>query len=271
MADCAKGCKIRDQHLTDCQGDCRGCLPRHTERQVCEKCEQRFPENLTAIIDAWEDLHRQVSKSSSFELRERVTGTADVGLVLNETVMDIMAEVRDWAIFVSRVISTERTGSGHPQSIDTPGLLKFVRVNAEWALEHELAGEFVNDAGFLKSLVHNTAYPSGARRLNLPKGRCTTEGCESGVVAILRPAGGKPSNVQCKADPKHVVDMTQSLNQDFVEWLKNDEVALILAKSVKTLYQLADRHGWAKMTIEGQLHYNRSDVMKYLEENNEPT
>jgi len=190
---------------------------------VCQKCEQRFPENLTAIIDAWEDLHRQVSRSSSFELRERVTGTADVGLVLNETVMDIMAEVRDWAIFVSRVISTERTGSGHPQSIDTPGLLKFVRVNAEWALEHELAGEFVNDSGFLKSLVHNTAYPSGARRLNLPKGRCTQEGCESGVVAILRPAGGKPSNVQCKADPKHVVDMTQSLNQEFVEWLKNDE------------------------------------------------
>lgn len=206
MSECARGCTIRDQHLATCEGNCRGCLPQHTERMLCERCEKRLATNLNNIIDAWEDLHKQVARTNGYSLKDRITGTPEVGLVLNDRVMEVMTEVRDWALFVARVISEEST-AGYPVNPKTDSMLLFIVKNLWFVEMHELAGEFVADSGRLWSVVERQAYPTGSRkmRFDVPC-QVVVDGaaCGGQLFAVVRANDDKlPSAIYCKKDKAH--------------------------------------------------------------------
>ncbi len=213
MANCANDCKIQNEHLVSCSGDCRGCLPRHTDRILCERCEGHLQANLQAIADTWNDLHNAIGKSSSFELKERVSGTAEIGLVLNEAVMNVMAEVREWVVFVVRVIATEDDQAQAPNSIETKALLQYVIRHFNFIAEHELAGDFAEDSWRLRGKVERNAYPSGSRRLKVQAVcQVKTEAgvCEGQLFAMLRSSDEKlPSAIYCRKDKNHKVHPSQ--------------------------------------------------------------
>lgn len=40
---CVRGCAMLRRHLSECEGDCRGCLPRRAEHgHLCSACHRRF-------------------------------------------------------------------------------------------------------------------------------------------------------------------------------------------------------------------------------------
>jgi len=206
MSNCQTGCTIRSEHLEACEGNCWGCLPIHTDWVVCHLCFERLSKNLVRIGQAWNDLHAQVGKSSSYELRERVAGTPEIGLVLNEQVMDLMTEVRDWLLFVSRIVLTENAGA--IDSSDTFELIKLLQRHIGFLILHELASEFVIDAKRLAGKVERTAYPDGSRRVTLHGEVCKqeTDGepCGGQLSYLLRDAN-QPLKVNCKKDQAHVL------------------------------------------------------------------
>lgn len=50
-----------------------------------------------------------------------------------------------------------------------------------------------------------------------------------------------------------------------MDWFRADEVAVALGRTIGAVYSLANHYGWAKLTINGRLHYSRLDVENYLE------
>lgn len=47
---CDSGCRLRDEHLTDCPGQCRGCLPRPAiEGVLCGWCWQRLQASVVEV------------------------------------------------------------------------------------------------------------------------------------------------------------------------------------------------------------------------------
>lgn len=207
MANCETGCTLRGEHLSECSGDCWGCLPVHTDWIVCHLCFERFGKALVRIGEAWNDLHNQVGKSSSYAIRDRVTGTPEIGLVLNEQVMDLMAEVRDWLLFISRIVVSE--DSGVIESSTTFELIKLIQRHIGFLVMHELAGEFVADAKRLASKVEKTAYPDGSRRVKLRDNTCTkeTDGvvCGGQLSYLARDQQG-PVTISCKSDKSHNIE-----------------------------------------------------------------
>lgn len=213
MASCANECKIQDQHIAECSGNCRGCLPRHTDRILCERCENNLANNLAEIRACWDDLHNAIGRSNSYELKERVAGTPEIGLVLNDAVMAVMSEVREWVVFVARVISSEDDMAQAPDSIETKALLSYVIRHFDFIKEHELAGDFAEDSWRLRGKVERNAYPSGSRRMKV-QALCqvsTDEGiCEGQLFAMLRSSDEKlPSAIYCKKDKSHKVDPSE--------------------------------------------------------------
>lgn len=208
MGICERGCTIKDQHLETCQDTCWGCLPVHTEGVVCEKCEVRFGRALVSMLEAWSDLYSQMANSKDYSLGERVSGTAAIGLVLNESVMALMGEVRDWAVFVTRIVATE--DSGQPDDMTTVNALRFIKRHERFLVAHELAGEFVEDSMRLSRKVFNTAYPDGSKYLNITSAVCEVEGesgiCGGALFAKIQPMpNGSRPDVRCKKSPKHEV------------------------------------------------------------------
>jgi hypothetical protein len=212
MAICERGCTIKDQHLETCQGTCWGCLPLHTEGVICSKCEERFSKSLDQIVEAWSDLYSQMGHSTDYSLGERVSGTPAIGLVLNEAVMAVMDEVRDWALFVTRIVITE--DSGKPEDISTVNVIRFIKLHERFLAGHELAGEFVEDASRLARKVFNTAYPDGSRRISIPSSQCQSDvdgqKCGGALFAMLREPGSKTASaIHCKKNKDHKVEATQ--------------------------------------------------------------
>jgi len=50
-------------------------------------------------------------------------------------------------------------------------------------------------------------------------------------------------------------------------WLRADEVAVALGRSVRAIYALADRQGWPKAKAGNYTFYSRTAVRDYLEGN----
>lgn len=209
MANCERGCTIREQHLESCLGECWGCLPVHTEAVVCEKCQVRFDKSLTSILTVWPDLYKQLGKSKNYAFSDRVGGTPAVGLVLNENVVAVMDEVRGWLLFVMRVVITE--DSGAPKDVTAEAIIRFIRLHQDFLMGHELASDLVEDAARLARKVENTAYPDGSRRVNIVDAECpdVVDGVKCGgrLFVVLQEVGArKSSTLYCRKSKAHKVE-----------------------------------------------------------------
>ena len=218
--DCSRNCNWRNHHLDTCATDeCFGCRPRLAEKgsALCLQCGEKLTGNLKQIVRIWPDLQMQLGVSTAFALKERVSGSHEPGLVINESVIECEREVRDWLLFVARVIMNEspKYQSSGSVSRETLSLVKFILLNQEFLLNHELAGDLVDDSSRLHYRVRSTAYPVRKDKVDVADGFCGVvldNGalCEGQLFAVLRSdVDMLPPFLFCKNDKAHQLPTNQ--------------------------------------------------------------
>jgi hypothetical protein len=171
-------------------------------------------DDMLAIADTWPDLLDRLATSSSGPKNDRVSGTVPTGLVINETVSDVMGEVRAWAQFLTRVLMEETTWEPHDTGTDD--LLRDIarhRIGHFTAHADEgLREAFHDDARHMRYKVEHAAYPSGKKRIPLHVHCCETTTtvlgarvpCPGQYTATLNPdMPGLIPDMICDHDPGH--------------------------------------------------------------------
>lgn len=126
--------------------------------------------NISFIVEAWPDLLSQLGRTLTIASDGMPGATSRTpGLVLNETISDLMAEVASWGYFLARILIDETDWTPPPRH-DPPILLAAI---AKWRLGHFthhddafLAMSVCEDAHDLRGKVARAAYPDGYRTLD---------------------------------------------------------------------------------------------------------
>jgi len=242
-------CKALGRHAPDCQGECRGCLPRIAAdgRNLCEICTRRLAEDAHTAGA----LHRALELVLAATGRPglNVSGTRDPGLKLNHTAKECRTEIRHTLVSWCLLISEER-GWTPPENTVT-AMAAYVRTSAVWLSAHPAANDAADE---FHELSHGkpwrTAYPSGVRRY--PVGGCPS--CAGTILATIRDTDHLlPSVLSCDLDESHVwtADTWRSLgrtlhpNGGFTH-ISPHEVASTWHLPLGTVYWLANRDAWPR-------------------------
>ena len=217
--DCLADCRWKSHHLDSCSTDeCLGCRPRQRAEKsnLCEVCGLRLQTNLGQIVELWPDFRSQLGNSTQFAMTERVSGSHEPGLVLNDIVIERETEVRDWLLFVVRVIITENNYPGEV-SRSTFGLAKFATLHVPFLLGHELAADFLEDSNRHHFKLRSVAYPVKKFKANLDQSCAqllpSGEVCGGQLFAQLRSdMETLPKFVVCKSDRSHLIPIGEWKN-----------------------------------------------------------
>lgn len=131
-------------------------------------------DDMLAIAAAWPDLLARLGRegSSAIDGMPR-PASRTVGLVINERVSETMREVRDWTMFLTRVLVDEAKWT--PPRTDTPHLLtRIAHERIGHFTEHPdamLRLAFLDDAKEMREKVEKVAYPDGIRTITM-RARC---------------------------------------------------------------------------------------------------
>lgn len=249
---CPRGCNTKNKHITSCtDNQCWGCLVMETVSPVCERCEDQFDRSMTQIRLVWGQLNSMLVAGQSHEIKEHISGTPARGLVINEQVSKVKDSVRDWAVFVHRVIVRESKQNVEPEDTSTLSILGFIHSKKDWLLTHELAAEFVSDAKNQAKKVSNTISPETRHRIPIKTTTCQAEDeggiCNGRLYAVLRDKSSKvASAVYCVTNASHRIAVTDLVGAatESKAWLRNDEAALALGVSQQHVAVIAHRESW---------------------------
>ena len=268
---CQRGCNTKDKHLEGCTDDqCWGCEIMQTAFLTCTRCEDQFDRSMTQIRLIWGQLNSMLVASQSHEIKEHISGTPARGLVIDEQVSKVKASVRDWAVFVHRVIVSESEKNVEPEDTSTLSLLGFIHSFKDWLLTHELAAEFVSDAKHQARKVSNTISPEIQHRIPIKTVTCQAEDesgiCNGRLYAVLRDESSKvQSAVYCVTNASHrlAIGDLASVTRESKEWLRNDEAALALGVTKQHVAVIAHREGWPTKRELQEFFYSLAAVEKY--------
>jgi len=211
---CPRGCKTKNKHKDTCVDvQCWGCEIVQTAFSTCTRCVRQFSKSLLRIQGIWGQLDSMLVAGQSHEIKEHISGTPARGLVINEQVLKVKESVRDWAVFVHRIIVSESETKAQPVDTSTEALLSFIHSQRGWLLSHELASEFVTDAVAQVKKVSNIISPSGRQHVAIKSVTCQAEVplgiCSGKLYAVLREETSKvPSAIYCVNDASHRIPIT---------------------------------------------------------------
>lgn len=134
------GCRIRGRHLTTCDGECSGCLPRATDGNACETCAARAAGHLAVIVELTPDA-RLVA--SGLVRRGAGSGSNKPGSrsPINDAATDALDEVQNTLTTLAREIA-DVSGFTPPRSLrDDPiiAAARWLAGQVEW-LRHASDG-----------------------------------------------------------------------------------------------------------------------------------
>lgn len=204
---CQSGCNQKNTHQSTCTNDgCWGCYPRLAEQglNVCEGCVTRFKTSLTTLTSLVEALASLTVNSPKSGLKERLSGSVEIGLPFNPHFLALEAEYREWLIFVYRIIITETTVHIPPMNALTTTLTKFVNGFSNWLMAHDLADALIVDVRGFVNRFQSAVSPSDNRFITLDatcKSQADQETCGGTLKGLIR--GGKPAVIICKKDASH--------------------------------------------------------------------
>ena len=241
-----------------------------TAFSTCTRCVSQFAKSLIQIQGIWGQLDSMLVAGQSHEIKEHISGTPARGLVINEQVLKVKESVRDWAVFVHRIITSESGTSSQPVDSSTEALLSFIHSQRGWLLSHELASEFVTDAVAQVKKVSNIISPSGRQHIAIRSATCQAEAeqgtCSGKLYAILREETSKvPSAVYCVNDASHRIEIgdIHSATTKAVEWVRPDEAAVVLGVSYENVKVIAHRENWETKRDWKQGFYSLEAVERY--------
>jgi hypothetical protein len=262
---CQRGCKQKGLHVVECMvNDCWGCLPQLATAGwlVCGRCGDKLMNGLEHVLNSWGSLDERLARAGGNALAERVSGTATIGLVLDEGVLAVKDQVREWVVFAVRILVTEFAVMA-PPSQTTPDLLKVCLRHSHKLLSHDLASDFVGDVSRLAFTVGQVVSPVRRSKFSLESAKCVQ--CESSVSVSAR--RGQVS-VVCKGEAKHVMSFEQITMQPSPESsaeLTSKDVSILLGKDITQVGAYAARYGWQNVGIAGSPRYRFADVRSFIE------
>lgn len=170
--------------------------------------------DLEWLADAWVDLLDRLGKEQPAPDGQPRPATRAVGLVINEHVSGVMAEVTAYAWQLAHMLAIGSTGFTLPRDRDTPMVLTAIAVRVGYFTEHPDPAVSVRvpaQALQLRRQVTRTAYPDGVRTVQLPAYRCPERLLDEDGRHVacrghwtIRPLpSGSLGDMVCSADPDH--------------------------------------------------------------------
>jgi len=171
-------------------------------------------DDLEWLADAWTDLLDRLGRDQPVNDGQPRAATRSVGLVINERVSEVMAQVTGYAWELANLLAVESTGFTMPRDRDTPMVLTAVAGRVGHFTEHPdptVSRGVPERAALMRREVTRTAYPDGIRTVQLPAYQCPERVVddEGRHVACLghwtiRPLpSGSLGDMVCSADGDH--------------------------------------------------------------------
>jgi hypothetical protein len=234
VSACTYGCRITGQHRPDCNGDCRGCLPRPAEHgTLCTTCTDRLTEAVTITPELLLHLHaigqpHASSKALTDDLIHRgdpAESTVLPASWLDEDELDRLT--RSWCLLVL---------DEHPvQGMRGPGkgdsAAGWLLPHLSWCVSREWAGEMrrelVSYVGVLERKWPGPDAVEPPRPVDVPCPRCDL------MSLVYTPPRwkGQAFRVECTD-----VDCARVFSED--EWHRFQALALRVVKLEPTIRQL---------------------------------
>lgn len=170
--------------------------------------------DLEWLADAWTDLLDRLGREQPAPDGQPRPATRAVGLVINERVSQVMAEVTGYAWQLAHVLAVESTGFTLSRDRDTPMVLTAVAGRVGFFTEHPdptVSRGVPERAALLRRQVTRTAYPDGVRTVQLPAYRCPERLLDEdgrhvacrGHWTIRPMPSGSLGDMVCSDDPEH--------------------------------------------------------------------
>lgn len=106
---CIRGCTMLREHLTDCEGDCKGCLPRRANYgHLCHTCHRRLELMLTDAPTVVNWLSGNLAAGGTISDDPHVTGSRELPLPIKAGIFDERQAICDalaaWADDVAETL-----------------------------------------------------------------------------------------------------------------------------------------------------------------------
>jgi hypothetical protein len=209
--NCENGCINQGQHLLTCDKNCRGCAPTLTDpaMRICNKCINLFDTKLVALATYTIQLQNNLVKSVPVGIVERISKSFNHGTGLNLGSSELSSNIREWLIFVYRIIITEITVVSPPVDTRDITLIRFIRQYVLWLSSHELATALMIDLNEFGIKAQAVIDPPRFVKVKMPNRTCTqldnNQTCGAALTAVIRDG---QTRVVCKQNRNHTQTIT---------------------------------------------------------------
>lgn len=235
-------------------------------QRLCAVCRRRLVEGIRELPRLSADCGVALGSGAAGGLREKITGGAAPGLVLN----DFAAEAR------LRIVTTLASWCGlvaERRRVPAPArkvavLAEFLLANLGWLVSHPAAADLSAEVARAVAMARRAAYPDSVKRIVV--GRCVLPACDGVLTATVRASrSGAGTWVRCGVDPEHTWDGPEwtRLRRELrpaadaeERWLTAADIARLWSTPTGTVYRLASEQGWRRVTRNGRTYYAESDV-----------
>ncbi|SEG87422.1 hypothetical protein SAMN05216223_11893 [Actinacidiphila yanglinensis] len=155
---------------------------------LCGRCVERLRTDLCRVLALHEDAEQALVRTPA-SLRQRVSGSRSVGIVLDDESVAVRSAIRALLLSWTRLVADERGVRGAGDT-EVRGLLRFLAGHLDWLARHPAAPDLADEvADLLASAgVRTGAVPEPVA----PLGPCPQPGCGGTLRAPGAPAGGEP-------------------------------------------------------------------------------
>lgn len=218
---CESGCRIRDEHLTDCPGECRGCLPRPAvEGVLCGWCWQKLQASVVevpAMVVHLREIARLDRIASARPLSSDPVHSGDPahGSVLPAAWLgadELESDLTSWALLV---LDAHPAGLRGPNQAPWYGdVARWITPHLAWCSRQEWAPDMRRELGrTLATLRARWPMPEDVERTrhipNVPCPRCEQVSLEYSPPSWER----MPFKVSCQNE-----DCARVFSED--EWMR---------------------------------------------------
>lgn len=163
-----------------------GHRPRRlmTGLRSCRACGDRVGVSLRALPRLYAACEHALGPVTS-GFRQRVSGSKNVGMALNERAMEARSEMVGVLASWADMVVGERSASA-PRGRTVRDLAGFVAGHLDWLLAHPAVDDFVSEIVMVEEAALRAVEGGGTSR---ELGRCLEPGCDSAVQSGVLPGG----------------------------------------------------------------------------------
>ncbi|BBB01466.1 hypothetical protein RVR_8897 [Actinacidiphila reveromycinica] len=168
-----------------------------TRPVLCGPCVERLRTDLCRVLALHEEAERALVRSPA-SLRQRVSGSRSVGIVLDDDSVAVRSAIRALLLSWTRLVADERGVAGVGDA-EVRSLLRFLVAHLEWLAGHPAAPDFADEVAELLASAGRRSGVGGEAAV--PLGPCPQPGCGGTLRASGAAVAGEPGaarHVRCE-------------------------------------------------------------------------